>query len=199
MKKSKKQTVKTIVFMFFFSATLISLYLFIRTRTSPIKTESVTSMSEADKLLTKDIPGNYPSSPREVLKLYSRMTKCIINEELTADQIEKMANQLRQLFDDELLQNNPYDNYLVDLNVEISDYRKAKRTIINYVIDESTSVKYWDSEGKKYASLIVSFSLKEKGDYSKIYEKFIVRQDQKDNWKILGWDLTDKTDTDSNE
>lgn len=199
MKKSKKQTVKTIVFMFFFSAALIALYLFIRTRTSLPLTDSVSSMSEVEKLLEKDIPESYPSSPREVLKLYGRMAKSLFNEKLKPDQVEKMAGQLRCLFDNELLKNNPYDDYLSDLNVEITDYRNAKRTIMNYVIDESNSVKYWENDKKNYASIIASFTTKEKNDYSKVYENFLLRQDGDGRWKILGWELTDKPDANSED
>lgn len=199
MKKSKKQTVKTIVFMFFFSAALIALYLFIRTRTSLPLTDPVSSMSEVEKLLEKDITDSYPSSPREVLKLYGRMTKSLFNEKLKSDQVEKMAGQLRCLFDNELLKNNPYDDYLSDLNVEITDYRNSRRTIMNYVVDVSNSVKYWEDDKKNYASIIASFTTKENNDYSKVYENFLLRQDGDGNWKILGWELTDKPDTNSEE
>ncbi len=197
MKKSKKQTIKTIVFMVFFSAVLISLYFFIRTRTIPFKTESTSSISETDELLTKDIPASYPSSPDEVLVLYGTMTKCLFNEELTPEQIEKMANQLRELFDDELLENNPYTNYLLDLNTEVDNYRKAKRSILEYNIENSDPVKYWDSSDKKYASAVVSFTIKEGNASSKVYENFILRQDEESKWKILGWKIADKEDTET--
>ncbi len=199
MKKSKKQTVKTIVFMCIFSATLITLYFFIRTRTTPFQIESASSMSEAEKLLAKDIPGNYPPSPREVLKLYSRITKCLFNEKLNSEQIEQLANQLRQLFDEELLQNNPTENYLSDLNVEITEYRNANKNIMNYVIENSDSVKYWDKGNQKYASIVMSFTTKEDNDYSKVYENFLFRQDKEDKWKIMGWELTDKKEINSEE
>ena len=161
--------------------------------------DSVSSMNEVEKLLTKDIPGSYPASPREVVKLYSRITKCLFNEELTSEQVESMANQLRQLFDEELLRNNPTENYLIDLNVEMSEYRKAKRSIMNYVIENSDSVKYWDKENKKYASIVVSFTTKEKDDYSKVFENFLLRQDKAGKWKIMGWELTDKKEIDSEQ
>jgi hypothetical protein len=199
MKKSKKQSVKTIVFMFIFSTALISTYLFIRTRTNPIAGSYASSMSEAEKLLSKDISGSYPSSPREVLKLYSRITKVLFNENLKPEQIEKLADQLHLLFDDELLKKNPMDNYILDLNVEITDYRKAKRTIMNYVIDESSAVKYWEKEEKKYASLVVSYTTKEASNYSKVYENFLLRQDAQEKWKIMGWEITDKKDLDTQE
>ena len=199
MKKSRKQRVKTIVFMCIFSATLIALYFFIRTRTIPFPMKSVSSISETERLLAKDIANNYPSSPREVLKLYSRITKCLYNEKLTSEQTEQLANQLRQLFDEELLQNNPTENYLSDLNVEITGYRKANRSIMNYVIENSDSVKYWDKEKQNYASSVMSFTTKEKNDYSKIFEKFLFRKDTENNWKILGWKLTDKKEIDVSE
>lgn len=199
MKKSKKQTVKIIVFMFFISIALISLYLFIRTRTNPLLPKSVTSMSEAEVLLKRNIEENYPSSPREVLKLYSRMSQSLINDGLKPDQVEKMVKQMRLLFDEELLNKNPYDDQLADLNEEISIYNKAKRTIMSYSLGESSDIEYWQEDQKSYASIIVSYTLKESSDYSKIYENFLLRQDKNENWKIVGWGAVKKSDDNTKE
>lgn len=199
MNKSKKRTAKTIGFMIIFSIVVIALYFFIKTRTSPYITDSVSSMTEVEKLLTKDIPNSYPSSPREVLKLYSRITKIMHNEDIEEEQINELATQINYLFDDELITNKEHENYLMDLKVEISDFKKANRIIMNYVIEKSSSVVYWDDNEKSYASIIAAFTLKEGSDYSKIYEKFILRKDNEDKWKILGWSLSDKTDIDTEE
>ena len=199
MNKSKKKTAKTIVFMLVFSIVVIGLYFFIKTRTHPLAVESVTSKTEVEKLMSKDITNSYPSSPREVLKLYNRITKSFYNEGLKEEQIEQLANQMRCLYDDELLENKSYEDYLIDLKVDISEYEKAERTIINCVVEGSSSVIYWESEKENYASIIANYMLKEGSDYSKIFEKFILRQDKDEKWKILGWDLSEKTDIESKE
>lgn len=199
MNKSKKRTAKTIVFMLVFSIVVIGLYFFIKTRTHPLAVESVTSKTEVEKLLSKDITNSYPSSPREVLKLYNRITKSFYNDGLKEEQIEQLANQMRYLFDDELLENKSYEDYLIDLKSDISEYEIAERTIINCVVEASSSVIYWESEKENYASIVANYFLKEGSDYSKIFEKFILRQDKDEKWKILGWDLSEKTDIETKE
>lgn len=199
MNKSKKRTLKTICFMIVFSIVVIALYFIIKTRTSPLITDSITSMTEVEKLLAKDIPNSYPSSPKEVLKLYSRITESLYNEDLDEDQIASLSKQIRCLYDEELLANKSYEDYLIDLKVEISEYRKANRTIINYLVEGNSAVVYWDKDKIDYASLVTSYSIKEESDYSKIFEKFILRKDKEDKWKILGWKLSEKTEIDSEE
>lgn len=199
MNKSKKRTLKTICFMIVFSIVVIALYFIIKTRTSPLVTDSITSMTEVEKLLTKDIPNSYPSSPREVLKLYSRITESLYNEDLDEDQIASLSKQISCLYDEELIANKSNEDYLIDLKVEISEYRKANRTIINYLIEGNSAVVYWDKDKIDYASLVTSYTIKEESDYSKIFEKFILRKDSEDKWKILGWELSEKTEIDSEE
>lgn len=199
MNKSKKSTVKTISFMIIFSIAVILFYFFVRTRTSPLFTKSDDSPTELETLLSKDIPNSYPPSPREVVKLYSRMTKVLYSEKLQDDQIEKLAGQLKCLYDDELIANKSETDYILDLKVEISDYRDNDRTIMQYVIDDSDSVVYWDKDDMNYASLVASFTTKEGRSYSKIFEKFTLRKDIEGKWKILGWTLSDKTEISGGE
>lgn len=199
MNKSRKSTLKTICFMIIFGFIVIAIYLFVSTRTTPLFSKSDSSTTELEKLLSKDIPGNYPSSPREVIKLYCRITKVIYSQELDDEQIQKLSEQLTCLYDDELIANQSKEEYLLDLKVDISNYRDNKRNIMQYVIENSDQVVYWDKEDKNYASLAVSFTTKESNSYSKIFEEFILRKDNAGNWKVLGWKLSDKTEIDGRD
>lgn len=190
MKNKTKLPKRTVILMILFSVIIISLYFFLRTM-GPFTSESVSSKTEVEKLIEKDITGNYPSTAKEVLKLYSRITKCFYNEKLKEEQINELAGQIRLLFDEELLTNNPSEDYLLNLKVDISDYKKADRTIMNYVIGENENVEEWKKDGVNYVSIPITFTIKEKSNYAKIYEVFILRQDSQNKWKILGWNLTD--------
>ncbi|MDF2589893.1 MAG: hypothetical protein K0S41_3734 [Anaerocolumna sp.] len=196
MNKSKRSSLRTFVIMFIFAIIVIPLYFFLRTRTTPLISENATK-TEIETLLSKDITGNYPSTPKEVIKLYSRITKNLYNEKHDEETIEGLAKQLRSLFDDELLEKNEYENYLLDLNVEMTDYRNASRTILSYMVEGNSSVVYWESEEKEYASIIASYTLKEDNNFTKIYENFVLRKDTEGNWKILGWGEADKTEINS--
>jgi hypothetical protein len=195
MKKSKKRTANTFGFgmMLIFGIVIVAIYFRLSTSTSPIIKESSSNKTELELLLAKDIEKNYPSSPREVIKLYTRIMKSFYNENLTDEQVNQLATQIRYLYDDELLDNNSYEDYLLELKVEITEYKSAKRSVMNEAIEESNKVKYWTNEDKDYASLTAGYTIKEKDNYKKLFEDFILRKDDQGNWKIVGWKLSDKT------
>lgn len=199
MNKAKKSTVKTIIVMAVILIVIVISYYFVRTSTKPlIKTDS-NNASELEILLAKDMKNSYPSSPREVVKLYSRITKCLYNQELKDKDIDNLSEVLRALLDEELLNNNPKDVYLIDLKTDITTYRKANREIINYSVQSEEKINYWDKNKENFASVVTSISLKEGDDYNKTYHKYILRKDNDGQWKILGWELTKEIDLSGNE
>lgn len=197
--KSNKRTARTIGFMIVFSIIVIAGYYYVRTSTKPIFSNSTSNLSEKDALLSKDIASTYPSSPKEVLKLYSRLMKELYSGKLEDAEIDQLADQLLALYDEELKANKSHEQYLLDLKVEITDYKKTGRTIMNNTVEASKDTKYWEDKGKEYASLLSSYTLKEGGDYTKVIENFIFRKDTEGNWKILGWKMSDETDFNTKE
>ena len=80
--------------------------------------EEETVVTAVQDVLLKNLDDDYPPTPREVLKYYSDITKCLYNEEYTESQLEQMADKLLALFDTELAENNPIYQYIMDLNNE---------------------------------------------------------------------------------
>lgn len=158
------------------------------------KKNSDIQQSEIQKLLEKEINESYPATPREVVKLYSRYTKCIYNEKLSDDEISKLAEKVQMLYDAELLQNNPFDEYLYDLKLDISEYHNSERRITSYSVDSGDNVVTWTDDGKEYARLVASYTLREDSAYNKTFEEFLLRKDEENRWKILGFRLTDSED-----
>lgn len=158
------------------------------------KKNSDIQQSEIQKLLEKEINESYPATPREVVKLYSRYTKCIYNEKLSDDEISKLAEKVQMLYDAELLQNNPFDEYLYDLKLDISEYHSSERRITSYSVDSGDNVVTWTDDGKEYARLVASYTLREDSAYNKTFEEFLLRKDEENRWKILGFRLTDSED-----
>ncbi|MBO4510790.1 MAG: hypothetical protein J5718_05545, partial [Lachnospiraceae bacterium] len=84
----KKSPLGTIVFMVLFAAVVIGIYFAItRNKDNSSTKEIPAETSEADTLIKKDLDWEYPATPREVLKLYCRITKCLYNDDLTDEQI----------------------------------------------------------------------------------------------------------------
>ncbi|WP_313132732.1 DUF6715 family protein [Anaerocolumna sp.] len=193
MKKSKRRTANTFGMMLIFGIAIVAIYFKLSTSTSPIIERSSSNKTELELLLAKDIEKDYPSSPREVIKLYTRIMKSFYNEDLTDEQVNQLAKQIRYLYDDELLANNSYEDYLLELKVEITEYKNKKRNIMNETIEDSNKVNYYTKDGKECASLTAGYTIKEKDSYTKLYEDFILRKDEQGNWKIIGWKTSDKT------
>ncbi len=193
MKKSKRRTANTFGMMLIFGIAIVAIYFKLSTSTSPIIERSSSNKTELELLLAKDIEKDYPSSPREVIKLYTRIMKSFYNEDLTDEQVNQLAKQIRYLYDDELLANNSYEDYLLELKVEITEYKNKKRNIMNETIEDSNKVNYYTKDGKECASLTAGYTIKEKDSYTKLYEDFILRKDEQGNWKIMGWKTSDKT------
>lgn len=187
MSKSKKRIIATVVGMCILAAVVISAFYVLTKRQS--RSSELASGSETEKIIAKDLENNYPGTPREVLKIYSRITKCIYNENVSQEQLKQLAGQIRVLFDEELLSANPENEYMEDLQSDVNEYREQKKSIVSYVVQKSSSVNKSTVEGKEYATILATYMVKEKNRYNKSYEEFILRKDDKGRWKILGFRL----------
>jgi len=145
--------------------------------------------STVELLLEKDIENQYPATPKEVLKLYVKYAKSFYNDKLDDIQVNKMADQVRLLFDEELIAHNPLDDYLLELKSEIAIFKDSSRTMVNHEVQNNQNIAYWEKDGKEYSSVLVSFTVKEGADRTKVYQKFILRKDGNENWKILSWNV----------
>lgn len=86
------------------------------------KNEEQTVVTAVQDVLLRNLENDYPPTPREVMKYYSDITKCLYNETYTEEQLEQMADKLLALYDDELAENNPRDQYLVSLKNEVQEF-----------------------------------------------------------------------------
>ena len=192
--KKKKSTVITVIIMILLAVGVVIGYFYVSDRRSKESEERESVQTEIEKLLEKNLNTSYPATPREVVKVYSRMMKCFYNEERTEDQVEQMLVKLRLLYDAELLQENTYNAQLEELWEEIKEYKACKRTIISYQIEKAGDMITWTDEERDYARLIAYYTQKEDTEYLKVYEEFILRKDTEGRWKILSWRLADGED-----
>lgn len=153
-------------------------------------TEEETAVTAVQEVLLKNLDTDYPPTPREVLKYYSDITKCLYNEKYTQDQLEQMADKMLALYDAELAENNPREQYLKDLKSDIDDFLKNGYTITTYTTSRSTDVEEYTSDGRKYAKLYCTYTIKNGANYTSTQEVFVLRRDtETSRWKILGFDV----------
>lgn len=147
---------------------------------------------EVQKLIDLDLENDYPGNAREVLKLQNRFIKCYYNEELTEDDIKKLAKQNQKIFDKELLERNPYDAYVKRLESEIEGYKKSKVTIVSTEIEDFSDAEREVRGGYNFCNLLTSYFLKEDKEYKKTNQKYYLREDETGKWKILFWEISKK-------
>ena len=151
-------------------------------------TKSNKKQDEYTILKEKDLTDSYPETPREVVKLYGRIAKCLYKEGMSDKQLETLVCQLRQLFDEQLLRENPLETQLEALDYDLKRFHEEGNAIINYKVEDETLVK-GKIDGREAATIVLALSIKKGKDYTRTSEQFLLRQDYLGRWKIVGWQL----------
>lgn len=153
-------------------------------------TSDSTEVSEVQKVILKDLTGkSYPATPREVIKLYNRIICCYYNEEYTEDELHKLADQARMLMDKELADNNPADQYYLQVETEVESYREKGKKINNASVCSSNEVEYGTIGEAECAYVTSSYFVRGDDGFEKSSQKFILRKDAEGKWKILAFEL----------
>ena len=183
----KNNTRNTIIGLVILAAAVLAIFLL--AINTPDKQADSVQITAATKQLAKNYDTAYPSTPRTVVSEYGEITKCFYASDTTEDQIKDLAVQMRQLFDDELVAYQSFDDFYDALRSEIAVYRDKNKIVSSYSVSSSTDVKYENNEYGSMASLYLSLSVRENGVIDVVKEHFILRQDEEGHWKILGWVL----------
>lgn len=184
MSKSKWKTFGTIIFMVIIAGIVVMFYFYLSNRTTPFTT-SKKEMSEVEKMINLDFDNNYPGTPREVAKVYGGMVK-VLHSDIKDDQVKALALKMRGFFDDELLNNNPEDEYLQNLYSEVASDKKNGKKITNVLIVNKSKEKEKTIKGRECAIVYVAYTISKKSKYSETW-KYLLRKNDKKQWKILGW------------
>lgn len=179
----KKSIVRTIVAVVMILAIVGGYYIFSMQKRASV--EDAVELTEVQKVITKDIEANYPATPREVVKYYNRILTCFYNEEYSEDELYALGDQARLLFDEELLGNNPRDEYFAALKADIEDYHEKSKMITNSTVCDSNDVNYQTVDGDECAYVTASYFINESKKYDRTYQMYVLRKDEDGNWKIL--------------
>jgi len=190
MRKAGKRTAATISVMVLLAAIILTFYYYLVNRI-PSEEDPVQNMTETEKIIAYDLEANYPQTPRETVKLFGRIMKALYNDPADED-IEPLALKIRELYDEELLDNNPEETYLNDLKTDIATWKEDKRRITNYLLVREDQEQEKELDGMKYSVNYVSYTIQKNGKSTETW-KVLLRQDKEQKWKILGWEtVTEK-------
>lgn len=181
-------SIKGILFVVVLALGVLAYFYVINNRMKVIE-DDVKSISAVQELLVRDLSTNYPATPKEVVKLYSEITRCFYGEEYTDEELVSLAEMSRELFDAELVANQTEDNYLRALKGEIASYRQANRLISSYSVSSSADVEYYNFKGYEWAQLVAMYSVKTAGNVAPSKERYLLRKDEAGHWKIYGFVL----------
>jgi hypothetical protein len=184
-----KKTVK----LFFIAAVMIAVvvgYYFHLTSRNATSVETQASLTEVQKVIAQDLDKDYPQTPREVVKLYSRIISCYYNEECTDEELTSLAKMARTLMDAQLQENNPEDTFLEQVKNEVASYKNDGKTISNTSLSASNDVVYKTIEGRECAYVDVIYYIKQGTSLTASAETYLLRKDENDCWRILAFYLT---------
>lgn len=153
-----------------------------------------TIVRKVDEVLLRDLTRNYPPSPKEVVRYYSKITTCFYEENLTEDELKKLALKARELYDAELLASQTEEEYMEDLKKDILDFNAIGIVVSGYSLSASTDVEFFTQDGYSFARLYADYRLRQGTEYLYSNEVFLLRKDEEGHWKIYGWALAEKSD-----
>ncbi len=155
-------------------------------------TEQTSTSTAITKIVNMDLDGeDYPLTPRSVVSLFTDIQKCYYNYSPTDDEILLLATQARKLFDTELADANPLDEYVESVKNDIAAYEKNGTYISRVIIESSSDITYVTYDGIDNALVDVIYYTKDGSSTTKTYETYLLRKDGEGLWKIYGFKITD--------
>ena len=187
MKKSTKANIRGGAVIVLMIVVMLGYYYYLSNKDKALQ-EQNPELTVVQEVLLRNLDTNYPPSPKEVVKYYSEITKCFYNEEYSDAELEQLADKANQLYDDELLENNGWGEYIISLRGDINEFKDNEVTISSYLVSASTDVEKFEDDGYEFARLHCIYTLKQ-GNYKQdVGQVFLLRKDEEGHWKIYGWD-----------
>ena len=165
-------------------------YLSNRTKETAEEVQTESSLTPVQQVLAQDFTRNYPQTPREVLKHYGEITKCFYSEDITDEELRALGLKALELYDEELVAKQG-NTYLDSLKSDVAAMRSSGTIVSGYKLSSSTDVEYFTKNERECAGLYCIFTLRNGTSMEATEEVFILRKDDKQHWKILGWDLAE--------
>lgn len=195
MKNSRKILVILIVVLFV--SAILGLFIYINNKPQSGSVEDDVVISNVDNVVLRNLDINYPPTPKEVLKYYSEITMCFYEENLSEEDLVRLAQTARKLYDAELCADVTEEEYLESLREDILEFNSLGIVVSGYTVSASTDVEEFVVDGRECARLYVTYRLRQGTEYIYSNEVFIMRKDEDGHWKILGWELLEEEEVES--
>lgn len=186
-KKSENlKLLRTVIIVVLGIAVALAVYMRISNHSRNSAQDAEENMSEETILMEYDFTKQYPKDVREVVKLHCRYMKCLYNEKLDEEDLEKLNEQSRELLAAELLLGNDQKTQEENLKKDVEDFQTDGKIYVSYTVDPEDSITYNEINGRQYATIYVTCNIREGNATKPVQEEYLLIQEE-DNWKILGW------------
>lgn len=191
--KKKKLNIKGIVVVIILAVLVLLYYYHLSNKQAPPSEDEYVQSTAVQEVLGRNLIVNYPPTPKEVVRYYSEISKCFYNEEYTEEELEDLAKQAQGLYDDDLIANKSWEQYLEDLQIDIQTFEQLNYTIESYSLSSSIDIENskFKQDGYEWARVYCNYTLRQGTERFYTSEVFILRKDEDGHWKIFGWDLAD--------
>ena len=109
--------------------------------------------------------------------------------------LEEVGEQERKLLDDDLLKLNPEKDFYKRLEAEMKENQERQRSIVSSEVCESSDITYKTVNGYDCAYVYAYYFGKEGNNFTRTYQKFCLRKDKQDRWKILTFEKVPQEET----
>lgn len=183
-KKNTLSSIKTTVIALVLVIIVLVYFNHLSNKSSQERTKRVET--EVEQLINYDMLGEYPKTPRDVVKMHCRYFKIFYSESLSDDELVLLNQQVRHLYSKELLSYNPENINLNELKDNIEEMKKEKYSYRVYELPEASQIKEYTQNGVNMATMEITVTLDMDDSMGYMYIQYVlVEEDGK--WKIQGW------------
>ena len=177
-----------IIIVVLFAVAVLGVFIYLNNRPQQSAEQEVV-ISDVDNLVLRNLDLNYPPTPKELLKYYSEITICFYQQNLSEEDLIRLAQTARKIYDEELLAGMTEEEYIDSLREDILEFNSLGIVVSGYTVSSSVDVEEYEIDGREYARLYATYRLRQGTEYIYTNEVFVMRRDEDGHWKILGWEL----------
>ena len=183
-KKKENSLLKNLMLAFFFVGIILVYFNHLSNNASRKRTTS--EKTDIETLVEYDMQGNYPKTPRDVVKLHCRYMKLFYSKKLEDIEIKELNSKVIGLYSSELMWINTEETIYADLKANIKDMKKEGYVYLMYTLPEISQIKTYTKDGKNMATMEVEIALDTKEQKGYMYIQYVLVKEN-EQWKILAW------------
>ena len=182
----KKTTTRAAVIILIVLVAVVGVFAYLQGRIREESNDAV--MTEAQKVLFRDLSTDYPGTVKEVIKYYVSIQRCFYSDSTTAEELEQLGMKARELYDADLLAINGEEDNLIRLTADVNEFKDKKRTITSVAVASSLNVDTFKEDGYEFARIRCDYAIMEGSTNNLVSIIYLLRRDENRLWKIYGWD-----------